>query len=219
MNTYMPEHGLDKPESKDDFLKLSKEGTYRFRVMGVLGDEHKFIHGYVAWDSENKPHREDFVQGSKGSEELIAKDRNKEPKYFWAFVVIFINAVDKENNPIFEAKEGKPQVLEIQQITIQQGIARLLNDEDWGNPKEYDITVNRVGLDKGDTKYYVNANPKSPITQEMLTAVEDARIDLRVMFEGGYPFGALVDDQKNIQEIYEQPNEQLARIADNAMNR
>ena len=85
MNTYMPEHGLDKPESKDDFLKLSKEGTYRFRVMGVLGDEHKFIHGYVAWDSENKPHREDFVQGSKGSEKLIAKDRNKSPAYFCAW--------------------------------------------------------------------------------------------------------------------------------------
>ena len=221
MNTYMPEHGLEeKPKSNtDDFLKLEKEGTYRFRVIGILGYKYNFIHGYIAWDSENKPHREDFVQGSKGSEELIAKDRKKEPKYFWAFVVIFINAVDKENNPIFEAKEGKPQVLEIQQITIQQGIARLLNDEDWGNPKEYDITVNRVGLDKSDTKYHVNAKPKSPITQEMLTAVEDANIDLRAMFEGGYPFGALVDDQKNIQEIYEQPNEQLARIADNAMNR
>ena len=98
-------------------------------------------------------------------------------------------------------------------------MARLFNDEDWGNPKEYDITVNRVGLEKGDTKYHVNAKPKSPITQEMLTAVEDAKIDLRAMFEGGYPFGALVDDQKNIREIYEQPNEQLARIADNAMNR
>ena len=221
MNNYFPDHGLaEKPKAnKDEYLKFEKEGTYRFRVMGILGDEHNFIHGYIAWDNENKPHREAFVEGSKGSEELIAKDRNNEPKYFWAFVVIFINAVDRENKPIFEVKEGKPQVLEIQQITIQQGIARLLNDVDWGDPKEYDITVNRVGLDKGDTKYHVNAKPKSPITQEMLTAVSDAKIDLRAMFEGGYPFGALVDDQWNIQQLNEQPDQQIARIAENAMNK
>ena len=217
----MPEHGLEeKPKSNtEDFLKLEKEGTYRFRVIGTLGDKYNFIHGYIAWDSDNKPHREDFVQGSKGSEVLIAQDRKKSPAYFWEFVVIFINAVDRENKPIFESKWGKPQVLRIQQITIQQGIARLLNDEDWGDPKEYDITVNRVGLEKGDTKYHVNAKPKSPLTQEMLTAVMDAKIDLRVMFDGGQPFGALVDDQKNMREIYEQPNEQLARIAENAMNK
>jgi len=221
MNNYFPDHGLaEKPKAnKDEYLKFEKEGTYRFRVMGILGDEHNFIHGYIAWDNENKPHREAFVEGSKGSEELIEQDRKKEPKYFWEFVVIFVSAVDKDNNPIYESNIGKPQILRIQQVTIQQGILRLLNDVDWGNPKEYDITLNRVGLEQADTKYFVNAKPKSPVTPEMLTAVSDARIDLRVLFDAGQPFGALVDDQRDIQQINEQPDQQIARIAENAMNK
>ncbi len=218
MNNYFPDHGLaDKPKAnKDEYLKFEKEGTYRFRVMGILGDKYNFIHGYIAWDNENKPHREAFVEGSKGSPKLIEQDRKKEPKYFWEFVVIFVSAVDKDNNPIYESNIGKPQILRIQQVTIQQGILRLLNDVDWGNPKEYDITINRVGKDM-ETKYFANAKPKSPTTPEMLTAVSDARIDLRVLFEGGQPFGAM-SDQQDIQQLKEQPNEQLARIAENAMS-
>tara|TARA_R100000655_G_scaffold70883_1_gene109274 strand:+ start:7769 stop:8416 length:648 start_codon:yes stop_codon:yes gene_type:complete len=215
MNSYMPEHGVETNTSnKNDYLKFTNEGTYRFRVMGILGDKYNFIHGYIAWDNEEKPHREAFVEGSKGSPELIAKDRDKEPKYFWTFVVIFVSATDKDNNPILQEEFGKPKIVEIAQKTIQQGVSRLLNDVDWGNPKDYDITINRVGK-LMETKYFVNAKPKSPITQEMHKAVDDARIDLRVLFEGGQPFGALNSEENSI----ESPNEQLARIANSAMNK
>lgn len=220
MNSFMPEHGVEitnTSSNKNDYLKFAKEGTYRFRVIGILGDKYNFIHGYIAWDTESKPHREAFVEGSKGSPELKAKDREKEPKYFWTFVVIFVSATDKDNNPMLQEEYGKPKIVEIQQITIQQGMARLMNDVEWGDPRGYDMVLDRVGLEKGDTKYFVNPKPKSPITPEMHKAVDDARIDLRVLFDGGQPFGAM-SDQLNVQEIKEQPNEQLARIAENAMS-
>ena len=146
---------------------------------------------------------------------MIAKDRDKEPKYFWTFVVIFVSATDKDNNPMLQEEYGKPKIVEIQQITIQQGMARLMNDVEWGDPRGYDMVLDRVGLDKGDTKYFVNPKPKSPTTPEMHKAVDDARIDLRVLFEGGQPFGALNSEENSI----ESPNEQLARIANSAMNK
>jgi len=212
MADYLPDNEIED-QRDSDWLNLDKNGTYRFRMMGVFGDDHLFIEGWEAWEdyvgdngeSKSRPHREKYVKGHAVPKELVELDRNGTPKYFWMFVVMH---------------EGKPKILEIRQKTIRRAILELARDEeDWGDPRGYDIAITRSGQ-MLDTKYVVIAKPPELPTQEMLDAVADAKIDLQVIWEGGQPFGALedaVNDQENMARLNEEddtadPNEVLTRI-------
>ena len=217
MAEFLPDYEMED-QIQSNWLNLDKNGTYRFRMMGIMGDEHLFIDGWEAWeevvnidgDVKRIPHRRKYVRGEKAPKELTELDRGGNPKYFWMFVVIH---------------EGVPKILEIRQKTIRGAILEYSRDEDYGDPRGYDITITRSGHMK-DTKYLVTPKPPSPATQEMLDAVADAKINLQAIWEGGQPFGALeaaVNAQDNMARLNKEddtadPNAVLTRIMNKHQN-
>ena len=100
-------------------------------------------------------------------------------KHFWAL-------------PIFNYATESIEIWEITQSTIQGALKELAQDEDWGNPRDYDVNVTRQG-EKLQTEYSVIPKPKSVLKTE--PAAEWAKIktklNLDTLYSGGNPFEAL----------------------------
>jgi len=71
-------------------------------------------------------------------------------------------------------------------VTIQTALQSLIQNEDWGDPREYSITVNRTG-EKMETKYSVLPSPAKPVPAGVLKAYEEKYINLDALFTGGNP--------------------------------
>ena len=223
MGDYFPTEEL---KTKSQYLNIKNDGQYQMRFMGCLGDDQLFTDGYESWEDYVKdngeqgkrPHRMKKAEGERLPKDFIDLDRNGEPQYFWSVVVWY---------------EGEIVVYTIKQKTIMHKIILLTEDEeDFGDPRGYDIVVTRY-KESGNIKYDVRAKPRKPATQEMLDAVKEAQIDLQALFikdENGItslsPFGALegaVNDQENMERIIEEdtpadPNEVLTRIMNKQQN-
>ena len=221
MTNYLPDNEMEE-STESDWLNITENGTYRMRIMGIKGDDNQFMEGWEVWEEyedengskRSRPHRSKFVQGAKAPQELLDLERNGDARYFRMFVVFY---------------EGRPKIYEVRQKTIRRQILELTRDEEWGDPRDYDIAVTRSGQGK-ETSYNVMPKPKEPLTPEMLQRVEDARIDLQAIWEGGQPFGALEsdsdarmeetgNDQENIERISNNPNAALTRMANKALNK
>ena len=217
MGDYFPTEEL---KTKSQYLNIKNDGQYQMRFMGCKGDDQLFTDGYESWEDYVKdngeqgkrPHRMKKAEGERLPKDFIDLDRNGEPQYFWSVVVWY---------------EGEIVVYTIKQKTIMHKIILLTEDEeDFGDPRGYDIVVTRY-KESGNIKYDVRAKPRKPATQEMLDAVKEAQIDLQALFikdENGItslsPFGALEgagNDQENMERIIEEdtpadPNAVLTRI-------
>lgn len=61
---------------------------------------------------------------------------------------------------VYNHDEEKVQILQ-GGATIYNSLNDLIQDDDWGDPKNYDIKVSRTGKGMNDTKYSVSPSPKS----------------------------------------------------------
>ena len=153
------------PDKSNGYMKF-KQGDNIFRIVS------KPITGAEWWVEEGeskKPMRVrpgTNIPGSVGFADKI--------KHFWAIVVWN-----------YDAKQL--QVLEITQKGIQTAITSLSRDKAWGNPMGYDLKVIRVG-EGMDTEYTVMPRPKTDLTEEVATALEQTSINLDALFDGGDPF-------------------------------
>lgn len=154
----------EAPASWGNYLKF-KKGITKIRIMS------ESIQGYLDW-KDNKPVRT--------REKQPAFDPDKKPKHFRAFVV-------------WDYEDNKIKVCEITQKGIQDAIYNLYIDEDWGDPKEYDLKITKEG-DGMDTKYAVVASPKKELTEEMEKAYKDANIYLEALFEWDDPFNYIPEN-------------------------
>ena len=98
----------------------------------------------------------------------------KPAKHFWAF-------------PVWDYEDERVKILEITQASIQKPIKSLVDDENWGDPKEYDIVIKRTGKEL-DTEYTVTPIPHKAmqISNEGETVLES--IKLEKLFDGEDPF-------------------------------
>jgi hypothetical protein len=78
------------------------------------------------------------------------------------------------------------QILEITQASIQEPILDLASNHDWGDPREYNIKVNKKGQ-KLDTEYTVQPSPKSAVPAEAHAAYRESRINLTHSSEAAKP--------------------------------
>tara|TARA_R100000808_G_scaffold6488_1_gene19254 strand:- start:6682 stop:7215 length:534 start_codon:yes stop_codon:yes gene_type:complete len=132
--------GINIPTSESSglFMKKLEQGENTIRILTSP------IDGYVWWpEDDNKPQR---VKEPKDIPTGV-----KDAKYFW-FLTIGIN--------------GEVKFLEIKQRTIQNQIAALSNNTQWGEVKDYDITITRSGQDL-ETQYTVVPNPKSDVSTDV----------------------------------------------------
>lgn len=131
------------------------------------------IIGWEYFTNENKPKRSaHFFQSTPD----IKPDGK--PKEFWAFVV-------------WNYEEKKIQIMEITQQTIKKAIVALTQDQDFGDPKGYDLKVSKTGKGK-ETKYTLLPLGKtsfSPEGEDVDAILADARsVRLEALFDGDDPF-------------------------------
>lgn len=167
MNTSFLPEGYEAPVSTGGYMKL-QDGDNVFRVLSSA------IIGYEYWTNENKPIRSKVPFTETPNIKVDKDGKPQKPKHFWAFVVWNYNTKNVE-------------ILELTQATIQSAITNLVKDEDWGDPKKYDIKVSRTGSGI-ETEYAVNPKPHKELDSEIAEAFMDKTINLEVLYDGGNPF-------------------------------
>jgi len=165
---FLPEN-YEAPASNSKYLKL-QQGENKIRVLSSA------IVGWEDWDNKTP------VRTKTQPETLF--DPNRPAKHFWAFVVL-----DYSDNGI--------KILEVTQKSIRDGILSLINDEDWGSPKDYDIKIKKTGQDL-ETRYTVSPVPHSELPQEIIMEYASTNINLEELFLGGDPFASKSVDVENI---------------------
>lgn len=160
---FLPE-GYEVPKTGGGAYMKLKVGPNKFRILSETTT------GYEFWTKENKPVR--VREYPTSVPDTIRSD--SKIKHFWAFVV-------------WNYAEGAVQILELTQTTLQGPILDLLNSEDWGDPRGYDLTVNRKGEDL-ETEYTVQPSPQKPLSTLAQKQWESVKVNLDALFTGGNPF-------------------------------
>jgi hypothetical protein len=159
--SFFPE-GYKAPVEKSDFMRL-EDGANTFRVLSGLTT------GFEYWTTESKPVRSKTEWKDTPTDIKLDNDGNATKiKFFWSFLVY--------NNTTKQV-----QSLEVTQKSIQKAMQALIENEQWGNPSGYDITVTKSG--KGlETSYEIMPNPHSEITPEVQALLDATEIDLEAIF-------------------------------------
>ena len=164
-NNFLPQ-GYKIPDTKG-YMKI-KEGENTIRILSSP------VVGYEYWTNDVKPIRSK-TQFKETPNIRLDKDGNPTKiKHFWAFVV-------------WNYEAGAVQILELTQSTIQSVIKALVDNKKWGDPKNYDITINRIG-EGFDTEYSVVPNPCTGLDQEILMQYAAKKINLEALYDGKNPF-------------------------------
>jgi hypothetical protein len=167
MNNFLPDNYERPATSGGNYAKL-EDGQNCFRFLSPA------VVGFVYWNSENKPVR--LTEKPEALPEDIRYENGKpdKVKHFWAFAV-------------WNYKEGKVQILELTQATIQGPIEDLVVTPEWGDPTQYDITISKKGQ-KLDTEYSVQPSPHKPVAADVQGLFEATHVDLSALFDGKDPF-------------------------------
>lgn len=164
MNEFLPKD-YKRPEQPSNYMKL-EDGQNKVRFLSAP------VMGFSYWNKDNKPVRLRMEDQPKDRPADIRDD--EKVKHFWALIVWNYNA-------------SRLQILELAQASIQGPIEDYAANADWGDPREYDITISKRGQ-KLDTEYTVMPSPKKAVSEEAHKAYREARINLEALFEGQDPF-------------------------------
>jgi hypothetical protein len=147
------------PAQTGNYLKF-KDWTIKFRILSDA----------ITWwldRDDKKP-----IRTKDKPESSI--DPTRPAKHFRAFAV-------------YNYDDKAIQICEVTQRSIQQAIMTLYKDEDFGDPKGYDIKVTRTWKEL-DTKYQVMWLNKSDQAPEITQKYLDAWIRLDALFDWWDPF-------------------------------
>lgn len=159
------------PAGPSNYMKF-EPGANKFRIVGDA------ITGYEYWTE--KDDKKSPVRVKKLSDVPVARRFGEDrAKHFWAF-------------PVYNYSSEQVQVLSINQVTIQTVIEAYTSNPDWGNPKEYDITVTKKG-EGWDTEYIVTPSPKKPISEEIASLVSGTPIRMEALFTNEDPFEIAIE--------------------------
>ena len=169
MDSFLPDT-YTPPASNSSYMKFKDwENTFRILSSPVLGWEY--------WQ-DKKPVRLTYTEdnGRVASKEAA---KNPDPlsnkaKHFWAMVV-------------WNYSTNKIEILQINQRAIQESIRGYIAKKSWGNPKLYDIVVDKSGTGT-DTKYAVSPIPPSPIESDIEKEFKNTPVNLQALFYGADPF-------------------------------
>ena len=152
------------PETSNSFLKL-QDGENRIRI---LSDARV---GYEGWKDSKPFRREEIVCSITPDEVDIDEKYSGKPKInlFWAFI-------------IWDYTDKAIKIATITQKTVLKAIEQLANDEDWGDPKEYDIAINKVKNGERTT-YTVSPKPAKKLTKEIEDALEASELSIDSIFK------------------------------------
>ncbi len=150
----------EKPGRGNKYFKFI-QGDNTFRVLSPA------ITGWEDWTPDKKPVR------TKDKPQFPIVE-GKYPKHFWAFAV-------------FDYKDTSIKLMQITQAGIQDELYNLVTNKDWGDPKNYDVTIKRTG-EGMDTKYSVIPSPPSVLGADIVALYSKTKVTLEKLFENGDPF-------------------------------
>ena len=180
-SNFLPK-GYETPPTPSNYMKL-EDGKNTFRVLSSA------VVGWEWWDDDDDgKRRPNRVKTQQEIPDIVksAKDNNQKAKHFWAFVV-------------YNFGTEQIQILEIPQKTIQRSIEAMVDDdENWGDPKDYNIIITRVktGSRDQDVEYSVMPQPKKPLDQKIIDIYSAANIRLEALFDGADPFEEVVKSEE-----------------------
>ena len=153
-----------EPQSaQSNYLRLIP-GSHRIRILSSA------IAGWVFWedtpDGGRKPTRLPL-------EENPPVEQAETVKKFLAF-------------PVWNYEFSRVQIWEVTQATIQRELKAYEKDSEWGNLMDYDLSIERTGNDKNNTKYRVSPKPKSELSEEIVKQIVLPNMD--ALYEGKDPF-------------------------------
>lgn len=161
--SFLPKN-YETPAGSSDFFKL-EEGKNLIRIMSDARI------GWEGW-KDNKPFRREGVEKNIEDDEVDIDEKfSKKPKinHIWAFIV-------------WDYQSESLKLFTLTQKTIMKGIDALVRDEDWGDPTDYDISIEKV-VTGNRTSYNVQAKPKKPISKEIKDAMRDTELDTESIFK------------------------------------
>ena len=162
--TFLPnDYEAPKP-SGGAYTKCLKGET----VLRFLGDP---IVGYEWWESMHGTEKPVRVSNF---DEIRDAQATQKAKHFWACCV-------------WNYEANSVQIWQINQRTIQEAIMGLINDADWGDPREYDLKITRTG-ESLETKYTVSPKPKKDLPEAAKFEFELMNIKLEKLLTGEDPF-------------------------------
>ena len=172
MNDFLPE-GYETPEVPSKFMEF-EEGLNSFRILSSA------IVGFEWWEAHGEAGRKPIRV--RTAEEVPAEIRNtldnrRKAKHFWAFTV-------------YNYKAKAVQVLVLKQQTIMRAIAAFGDNPKWGNPKGYDLIVEktRTGAQARDVEYSVIPEPPTKLDAGIAELVKQVPVNLAALYEGRDPF-------------------------------
>ena len=170
MTNFLPKN-YETPETPSNYLRL-EEGKNTIRILSSA------IVGYQYWTEDEEGNRKPTrVHTFEECPDDVrrSKDSRQRAKHFWAFVV-------------YSYENKRVQILELTQKTIMRSIETLVKDENWGDPKEYNIMIGRTktGNRDMDVEYSVMPQPKKAFKEDINYQPED--IDLEALYQNEDPF-------------------------------
>lgn len=160
---FLPQ-GYVAPKAAGNYLKL-QAGETKIRILS------RPVVGWLDFDADGHPVRTKYVMGVPAPKQMSP---DKKVKHFWAFI-------------IWNRTEERIQIYEVTQSTVQEALDSYINDEDWGDPSEYDIKISKSG-EGLKTKYVVTAVKPEPIKEHVKEAFFEKKIWLEALFSGENPF-------------------------------
>jgi len=185
--TFLPVDYETPKASNESYFKLNK-GENKVRILSSA------VVGWEDWTTDAPPKPVRFRMNQKPDRPM---DPNRRIKHFWACV-------------IWDYSSQKISIWQITQASIQSAIAALVKDEDWGDPKGYDLKITRKG-DGMETEYFVSPIPHKPAAPEILEQYQSNPINLEGLFDGEDPFKDR--SANNQQTITKEQAEELKTLA------
>ena len=171
---------VEATQSQGAYLKVSAIGSaysnpLKIRILGAFIDD-SMIEGWRAFNTSGMPMRKktkDEIDLSELGKNQFGQD--EKPIKFWAF-------------PVFVYQENNVQICEIHQKSLMSELERLGNDRNWGDPRQYDISIFKTG--SANRTSYQATPSQAQFPQEHVDAVGKAinQIDLQKLFVNEDPF-------------------------------
>jgi len=145
----------------------------------VLMPAEDFVTGFIKFTAAKKPIRIRDDETFPGNVEWGPglNNASQKARRFWATAVL-------------NRASGDIQVFEWTQATVYNALDALLEDEDWGDLRHYDVKITAKGSGK-DVEYSVVPGNKKPLNSEEAAKwaeVSDSWVGLDALYQAADPF-------------------------------
>jgi len=159
VTSFLP-RGYELPKPTSAYVTL-EEGDNRLRILSNAAI------GWEAW-IDGVAHRIEGEENKFDDDSVDMGDYGPKLYHFWAFLV-------------WNADLKKVQIWQVSQRSILSGLWNLLQQEEWGDPRNYGLIVTKT-VTKKKTEYKVVGVPPKPLSEDIKAALASTTLSLDKVF-------------------------------------